>query len=247
MIVSLSFAIFCAPMTMSEIKAELHAAQSFVYLAAEIWTLESTSWSNLKELLPEHDCSLTSSDSPEDQKRSFTELIVIEFRLISVSEQFHPYRGSLLIPVLVPHQSETLSWIVWSNIQRLAHQIIHKSCWRGFRTTTLKKKAGLYSAEVNSFAELIKAFTIVLDWIIIWKQVLIYNHTFWELSQIICLAQRMYLTAIHLKDIKWLKLATWLSLPPETVWNSRSLCCLHILSKRHRNDTFICQKWFLFY
>lgn len=28
---------------------------------------------------------------------------------------------------------------------------------------TLKKKTGLYSAEVNSFAELIKAFTIVLD------------------------------------------------------------------------------------
>lgn len=109
-----------------------------------------------------------------------------------------------------------------------------------------EKKTGLYSAEVNSFAELIKAFTIVLDWIIISKQVLIYNHTFWELSQIICLAQRMHLTTIHLKDIKWLKLATWLSFLPETVWNSRSLCCLHILSKRYRSGTFICQKWFLF-
>lgn len=28
---------------------------------------------------------------------------------------------------------------------------------------TLKKKTGLYSAEVNSFAELMKTFTIALD------------------------------------------------------------------------------------
>lgn len=94
----------------------------------------------------------------------FTDPIVIAFRPISVSKQFHPLRGSLLTPVPAAQESEILSfWTMWSNTQRLAHHIIHESCWRVFRTMTLKEKTGLHSAEGNSFAELIKAFTIVLD------------------------------------------------------------------------------------
>lgn len=53
---------------------------------------------------------LTGSDSPGDQKRPFTDLIDIELRFVSVSQQFHPCRGSLLTPVLVAHQSEILSF-----------------------------------------------------------------------------------------------------------------------------------------